>query len=63
MTESFTVGRLKVRRDWYQGLAADPVDHVHPDVGDEDKPRSAKVGLSVCPLLHCAAPLYLLYLL
>ena len=49
------LGRLVVRRDWYKGLAADPVDHVHPDVGDEDKPNPVKVGLSVRLLLYCTS--------
>jgi hypothetical protein len=26
------VPRLRVRRDWFAGLAEDPVDHLHPDV-------------------------------
>ncbi len=50
MTEQLTVERLKVRRDWYKGLAADPIDHSHPDVGDGDEPPSAarRVGLQAC---------------
>lgn len=31
--EKLVVPRLKVHRDWYQGLAADFIDHSHPDVG------------------------------
>ncbi len=47
--EQLTVERLKVRRDWYKGLAADPIDHSHPDVGDGDEPPAAarRVGLQV----------------
>ena len=47
MKEQLTVERLKVRRDWYKGLAADPIDHSHPDIGDGDEPPAAakRVGL------------------
>lgn len=34
MAEQLQVPKLRVRRDWYKGLAADHVDHVHPDVGN-----------------------------
>ena len=53
MMEQLTVERLKVRRDWYKGLAADPIDHSHPDVGDGDEPPAAaqRVGLQVCTTL------------
>lgn len=33
MAERLQVPKLRVRRDWYKGLAADHVDHSHPDVG------------------------------
>ena len=51
MKEELTVERLKVRRDWYKGLAADPIDHSHPDVGDGDEPPAAaqRVGLQARP--------------
>ena len=53
MKEQLTVERLKVRRDWYKGLAADPIDHSHPDVGDGDEPPgqggAKRVGLQACP--------------
>jgi hypothetical protein len=29
----FTIPRLKVKRDWFKGLHADPIDHSRPDVG------------------------------
>lgn len=35
MQEKLVVPRLAVRRDWFKGLNPDPVDHSHPDVGDE----------------------------
>lgn len=31
-----TIPRLRVRREWYVGLSADPIDHDHPDVGAGD---------------------------
>ncbi len=36
MRERLAVPRLRVRRDWFRGLAADPVDHSNPDIGDTD---------------------------
>jgi hypothetical protein len=47
MKEQLTVERLKVRRDWYKGLAADPIDHSHPDVGDGDEPPARGAGQRV----------------
>lgn len=40
MAERLAVPKLRVRRDWYKGLAADPVDHSHPDVGDSARPTA-----------------------
>ena len=34
MFERMAVGPLRVHRDWYVGLNADPIDHSHPDVAD-----------------------------
>jgi hypothetical protein len=31
------VPRLRLRKEWYRGLHADPVDHSKPDVGEPDK--------------------------
>ncbi len=36
MAERLAVPKLRVRRDWFKGLAPDPVDHSHPDVGGAD---------------------------
>lgn len=36
MAEKLIVPRLRMRRNWYKGLAADPVDHSNPDIGDTD---------------------------
>lgn len=33
LAHSFSVPPLKVRKDWYEGLNPDHVDHSHPDVG------------------------------
>ena len=33
LAHSFFVPPLKVRKDWYEGLDPDPIDHSHPDVG------------------------------
>ena len=33
LAHSFFVPPLKVRKDWYEGLNPDPIDHSHPDVG------------------------------
>lgn len=40
MAERITLPRLRVRKEWYVGLNPDPLDHSHPDVGDEDKARN-----------------------
>ena len=42
MVERFVLERLKVRRDWFKGLAEDPIDHAHPDVGDEDPTKHSR---------------------
>ena len=47
MAERLQVPKLRVRRDWYKGLAADHVDHGHPDVGnssDAMAPRAAQAA-------------------
>ena len=45
--------RRSGRRDWYKRRAADPIDHSHPDVGDDDRPHAARVGLHVrTPDMH-----------
>ncbi|KAK9817910.1 hypothetical protein WJX72_004192 [[Myrmecia] bisecta] len=38
LAERLLVPRLQVRKDWFKGLNPDPIDHSHPDIGDEDKP-------------------------
>ena len=58
MAERFVLERLKVRRDWYKGLAADPIDHVHPDVGDEDPKLGRQARLVTPPPPPPAAALY-----
>ena len=35
LSSHMQVPRLKVRRDWFKGLKADPIDHSHPDVGNQ----------------------------
>ena len=53
------VPRLKVRRDWFKGLKADPIDHSHPDVGNQPDAetgdvRPEQVGReSICLKLWC----------
>jgi hypothetical protein len=47
MAERLQVPKLRVRRDWYKGLAADHVDHGHPDVGnssDATAPKAAQAA-------------------
>ena len=34
VAHSFYVPPLKVRKDWFEGLNPDPIDHKHPDVGN-----------------------------
>ena len=34
LAHSFFVPPLKVRKDWFEGLNPDPIDHNHPDVGN-----------------------------
>ncbi|GBG71239.1 hypothetical protein CBR_g8542 [Chara braunii] len=36
MMESITIPRLRIKKDWYVGLAEDPVDHSRPDIGEPD---------------------------
>ena len=35
MTDKLEVPRRKVKKNWYVGLDADPVDRSHPDVHDD----------------------------
>mmetsp|Transcript_4558 Transcript_4558/g.9807 ORF Transcript_4558/g.9807 Transcript_4558/m.9807 type:complete len:1070 (-) Transcript_4558:202-3411(-) len=46
LAERLTIPRLQVRKDWYKGLAPDPIDHSHPDISDKDHiggtPRSPR---------------------
>lgn len=37
------VPRLKVHKDWWQGLAEDFIDHDHPDVGGNTDAEVAAV--------------------
>lgn len=46
MAERLVVPRLRIRRDWFKGLAADPVDHSNPDIGDVDPKAKLEVGRS-----------------
>ncbi|CAL5388535.1 unnamed protein product [Camellia sinensis] len=41
MSDKLEIPRLKVKKDWYVGLRADPVDRSHPDVHDESLVREA----------------------
>ncbi|KAL3137120.1 hypothetical protein ABBQ32_006695 [Trebouxia sp. C0010 RCD-2024] len=41
LARSFDVPPLKVRKDWFEGLNPDPIDHSHPDVGTK---ADAQVG-------------------
>eukprot|EP00887_Chlorella_sp_A99_P003269 scaffold9.g3269.t1 len=43
------VPRLRVRRDWYVGLAPDHVDHSHPDVKDGGAPLEQPQASSQSP--------------
>ena len=50
LAHSFFVPPLKVRKDWYEGLNPDPIDHSHPDVGnnvDVEATDDAQVRLPV----------------
>lgn len=41
MSDKLEIPRLKVKKDWYVGLHADPVDRSHPDVHDESLVQEA----------------------
>jgi hypothetical protein len=47
MAERLQVPKLRVRRDWYKGLAADHVDHLHPDVGNGSDAAALKPASAV----------------
>ena len=34
MREKLVVPRLRVRKRWFEGLNPDPIDHTHPDAGN-----------------------------
>ena len=45
--------RLRVRKDWYLGLADDPISHDHPDAGDK---KDAELGFVGAGKARQAAP-------
>lgn len=47
MAERLVVPRLRMRRDWHKGLAADPVDHSNPDIGDVHPKTKIQVCRSI----------------
>ena len=59
LSSHMQVPRLKVRRDWFKGLKADPIDHSHPDVGNQPDAetgdvRAQQVGREcICLQLWC----------
>ena len=66
LLERLAVPRLRVRKDWWQGLAADPTDHSRPDagthadaqagfVGEGKVQRSAACCKTCCPGRHAFA--------
>lgn len=52
LAHSFFVPPLKVRRDWYEGLNPDPIDHSHPDVGTKSDAQMATDDQVNMPILH-----------
>lgn len=52
MKEKLVIPRLRVRKRWYEGLNADPIDHEHPDAGNRVDAQFGFVGHGqVCPSL------------
>ena len=41
LSQKLVIPKLAVHKDWHVGLAADPLDHAHPDVGDSDAAGAA----------------------
>ena len=44
LDERLAVPRLRVRKDWFLGLADDPISHDHPDAGDKKDAELGFVG-------------------
>ena len=44
LNERLAVPRLRVRKDWHQGLADDPISHDRPDAGDKPDAELGFVG-------------------
>ena len=55
---SFFVPPLKVRKDWYEGLNPDPIDHSHPDVGTKTDAQVGEDGQVILPVLQCCMLLF-----
>ena len=48
--EKLVVPRLRVRKDWFEGLADEPIDTTHPDVGAKPDAQDGTVaGPGACP--------------
>ena len=45
-----------MRKDWYEGLAADPTDHSHPDAGNKADAQTGFVGEGRVRSRLCCAP-------
>lgn len=48
LDEKLVVPRLRVRKNWFEGLADEPIDTTHPDVGanpDAQDGEVPKIGL------------------
>lgn len=60
------VPRLRVRKDWYQGLQADPIDHSHLDVGQAPDAQEAFDAAAIIRVGFCIVeaffPIFLLCL-